>query len=314
MAPDDHVGHVVLDPGGPEEQSFTLVDRIFVGRECAGIDESRRIVVSDPTVSRNHLEFRLDHDSTRAMVFDTSSNGTRVNGVRIERSVGVPLSSGDRVQVGTHVLEYRGVGGLTRGKEHVAAGTTFPADKPTTMVVVVGDLINFSTVSETADEEALARDIDKLYGALRDVLVRHRGTIANYMGDAFFATWEVGPDPEAVEHALSFVAQAARVVDEVTASLEMRYADGTAMRMGWAVTTGSVVVHMMPGSVVMMLGDTVNLGFRISSIAGRGERPTILVGQAIRDLAAGPYRFGEPETVQVKGRVEPETIYGLFPA
>ena len=314
MTPDQFVGHVVRDPGGPDEEAVALVDRIFVGRECAGVDESRRIVLSDPTVSRNHLEFRVDHASSRALVFDTSSNGTRINGVRVERSVGVPLNSGDRIQVGAHVLEFRGVGGMTRGQEHVAAGTTFPADKPAAMVVVVGDLINFSTVSEQADEQVLARDIDRLYGALRDVLVRHGGTIANYLGDAFFATWELEPNPQAVEHALAFVQEAAPLVDDVARSLQITYADGTPMRMGWAMTMGSVVVHMMPGSVVMMLGDTVNVGFRISSIAGREGRPVVLVSQAIRDQATGNHRFGEPETVQVKGRVEAETIYGLFPA
>jgi class 3 adenylate cyclase len=314
MAENEPIGYVVLDPGGPGELSLPLVDRIFVGRECAGVEASRRILLpEDPTVSRNHMEFRSDRDTARAFVFDTSSNGTRVNGVRIERSVGVPLSTGDRVQVGQNVIEFRAVGGesLTRGTEHVAAGTTYPADAPATMVIVVGDLINFSTVSEQADESILARDIDRLYGSLRELLGVYRGTIANYLGDAFFARWEVDPDPLALENALAFVIEAAPLVTEVAASLETRYADGSPMRMGWAVTIGSVVIHMMPGSVVMVLGDTVNVGFRLSSIAGREGRDTILVTDDVRKLAKGPFRFEHPETVMVKGRVEPEEIFGL---
>ena len=105
-----------------------------------------------------------------------------------------------------------------------------------------------------------------------------------------------------------------QAVISTAGSLEIGYSDGSPMRMGWAVTVGSVVVHMMPGSVVMVLGDTVNVGFRLSSIAGRDGRDTILVTEDVRSMATGPYRFEHPETVSVKGRVEPETIYGLHSA
>jgi class 3 adenylate cyclase len=70
----------------------------------------------------------------------------------------------------------------------------------------------------------------------------------------------------------------------------------------------------MPGAVVMALGDAVNVGFRIASIAGREDRPNILATQTVREAATGPYAFGQPETVPVKGRVGTETIYGVSPA
>jgi len=316
MAVGGTIGYVVLDPGDPGETAVPLVDRIFVGRECAGIEDGRRILLGDDlAISRNHLEFRVDHQASRVLVFDTSSNGTRVNGVRIERSVGVPVSSGDRIQVGGHVLEFRSDRNdttLTKGSEHAAASTAYSINTPTTMVIVVGDLVNFSTVSEQADNQVLARDIDRLYGELRELLVRHAGTVANYMGDAFFATWELEADAAAVENALGFVLGASQVVAALGPSLQLHYADGSPLQMGWALSLGPVVVHLMPGSLVMALGDAVNVGFRISSIAGREGRPTILAAQAVRDRARGPFRFGDPETVFVKGRVEPETIYGLF--
>jgi hypothetical protein len=34
--------------------------QLFVGCECAGISEQRRLVIRDPGISRNHLEIRLD--------------------------------------------------------------------------------------------------------------------------------------------------------------------------------------------------------------------------------------------------------------
>jgi adenylate cyclase len=312
MTQDEPIGHLVVDPGGPGEASVVLIDRIFVGRECAGIDESRRIILGDDlAISRNHLEVRADRESRRALVFDTSGNGTRVNGVRIERSVEVPLNDGDLIQVGGHMLQFHSESKVTKGMEHAAAGTTYPADVPTQRVIVVGDVINFSTVSEVADHQILARDLDRLYGELRTCLAQHRGVLANYMGDAFFSSWELNADPEAGDNALNFVLAAAQLVPQVADTLELRYADGSPLRFGWGLTVGDVVVHTMPGPVVMMLGDAVNVAFRISSIAGREHRPTILAAEVIRKLAKGSYRFGEPETVYVKGRVGPETIVGV---
>lgn len=306
-------GYVVLDPGGDGPPTVTLIDRIFVGRECAGVDDSRRIVLGeDVAVSRNHLEIRVDVGSSRAVVVDTSSNGTRINGIRIERSVAVPLSDGDRIQVGSHVLEFRGATVVARGTEHASAGSTVSIDTPTKMAMVMGDLINFSTVSEQADHQVLGRDVDTLYRELRELLAQHKGTLVDYVGDAFFASWEFDADPAAADNALAFVLAAAKRVSECTAGFELRYADGSPLRMGWAVTMGSVVIRLMPGAVVMVLGDAVNVGFRIASIAGREGRPDILAIQAVREASEEPFRFGEPETVPVKGRLGTETIYGVF--
>jgi adenylate cyclase len=304
---------VIVDPGSPTESTRPLHDRLFVGRECAGVDDDHRILLpEDLAVSRNHLEIRADAELSQAAVVDTSSNGTRINGVRIERSVAVPLSDGDQIQVGSHTLGFRSASVGVRGTEHRSAGATVSIGAPSLMAMVVGDLINFSTVSEQADHAVLARDVDSLYSELRKMLTQHKGTLVDYVGDAFFASWEFDVDPAAADNALSFVLAASERVAECTAAFELRYADGSPLRMGWAVTMGSVVMRLMPGAVVMALGDYVNVSFRIASIAGREGRPSILATQAVREASVGPFVFGDPETVPVKGRIGTETIYGVW--
>ena len=304
-------GYVVVDPGSPGEATLPLHDRIFVGRECAGVDDSHRILLGDDlAVSRNHLEIRVDPELAKAVVVDTSSNGVRVNGIRIERAVGVPLNVGDQIQVGSHVLEFRG-GVVTTRPEGTGQRSTVSVATPMTMAMVVGDLINFSTVSEQADQQVLVRDVHHLYTRLRELLAQHKGTLVDYVGDAFFASWELEVDPVAAANALRFALAADELASECTAGFELRYADGTPLRMGWGATMGPVVMQLMPGSVVMVLGDAVNLGFRISSIAGREGRPKILATESVRQAAEGAFAFGDPETVTVKGRVGIETIYGV---
>jgi adenylate cyclase len=304
--------HVVLDPGAPNETTLPLHDRLFVGRECAGVDDAHRFLLPDDlAVSRNHLELRVDPDRSIAVVVDISSNGSRVNGIRIERSVAVPLQHGDVIQLGDHSLELRVIPKTVRPAQGAQPRETVSIAKPMTMALVVGDLINFSTVSEHADPQVLGRDIDHLYTELRLVLNGHRGTLVDYVGDAFFASWELDVDADGATHALNFALAAAERVAALTADFELRNTDGSQLRMGWGATMGPVVMQLMPGAVVMVLGDATNLAFRISSIAGRETRPNILATQAVRDAADGPFVFSDPEIVLVKGRETEETIYGV---
>jgi adenylate cyclase len=202
---------------------------------------------------------------------------------------------------------------MTRGVEHGQPRATVTVDGMQPMVLVVGDLINFSTVSEHADQHLLAREVGSLYGALRELLPRYHGTLLNYMGDAFFAGWELDSDPEGVDRALGFAVEAAQCVARSTAAFELRYADRSPLRMGWAVTAGPVVIHLMPGSVVTAIGDGVNVAFRIASISGREGLPEILATEEVRQAARGSWVFKDAQTVSVKGRVGTVTIHGVIP-
>jgi RND superfamily putative drug exporter len=98
---------VVVNPGTDGESLVPIEDRLYVGRECVGIDERHRLVVSDPKVSRDHLVVRVDKQSGRAWVVDTSRYGTLLNGQPLERTASVPLHPGDRLHLGTSTLEFR---------------------------------------------------------------------------------------------------------------------------------------------------------------------------------------------------------------
>jgi len=98
---------LVLAPDRDEERSTPVYDWLVVGRECAGIDEGHRLIVEDPAVSRTHLELRLDLDLDQAWLTDHSTNGTRLNGKRLERSIPVRIRPGDRVRLGAVELQFR---------------------------------------------------------------------------------------------------------------------------------------------------------------------------------------------------------------
>jgi len=321
---------LVIIAHGEQEQAIPVHDWLVVGRECAGVDDQHRLVIDDPAVSRTHLGLRLDFELDQAWVTDHSTNGTRLNGQRIARSIPVRIRPGDQVRVGSAELQFR-----SRRFDTVpeAGDPELGVDRSTMreitvpeMVMVVGDIIGFSTIAERTDDRVLLENIDRLYAALREILARHNGTLSNYVGDAFFATWESVsyPQREALEGrvpsaggisaaaraAVSFAVEAAEAVPRIGPRLDLRDPGGGTVRMGWGVATGPAAVSQLTGMLVTVLGDTTNVAFRLSGIAGRDGRPDVLVTGAVHQVAAASFAFTAPAAIAVKGRAQPVEVLG----
>ena len=300
---------IVVEPGTPAERTVPVTDRLFVGRECVGIDDAHRLVVADDTVSRQHLEIRLDLGEDRAVVLDMSTNGTRVNGVRIERAVPIPIRPGDRLQVGETVLEFRSDRLFSAGQTDRGRTTRYVSQ--TSMVLVVGDLVGYSTISEVTDSSVVLDSLEVLWDGLRRLLMEHGGTLNSYAGDALFAVWESDPVDHAAGHAVEFVRAAHRHVRETAPELPLRTLEGSPVSMGWAVVLGPVAVSTLTRAQPAVIGDTTNLAFRLSGRAARDGLPEILVNAPAREVLGDRYDWGEPHTVTVKGRSGEVVVFGV---
>ncbi len=100
---------VVVDPGSPREWVVQIEPMLLVGRECGRVDPSRRLVLDDPTVSREHLELRRDGEGGVVLV-DLSTNGTRVNGSPVAPGAEISLQDRDVVELGNEKLLFRAPG------------------------------------------------------------------------------------------------------------------------------------------------------------------------------------------------------------
>jgi adenylate cyclase len=290
---------LVVAPDCAEERSTPVYDWLVVGRECAGVDDKHRLLIDDPAISRTHLELRLDFESDQAWLTDHSTNGTRLNGQRIERSVSVRIKPGDRVRLGGAELQFRS------RRFAAAAGPralhTVREIAVADMVMVVGDIVSFSTIAENTDDRVLLENIDRLYAELRQILSRHHGTLSNYVGDAFFATWETAAAPDAARAAVAFAVEAAEMVPRIAPGMDLRDPEGGPLRMGWGVASGRAAVSLLTGMLVTVLGDTTNVAFRLSGIAGRGL-PDVLVTDAVHRATSASFAFTPLPAIRVKGR------------
>ena len=305
---------LVLAPDRAGERSLPVYDWLVVGRECAGHDEQHRLLIDDPAVSRTHLELRLDFDLDQAWLTDLSTNGTRLNGQRIERSVPVRIKPGDRVRLGGTELQFRSRRFVSRPGRAGPAGArrsaTLREATVVDMVMVVGDIVGYSSIAETTGGLKLLENIDRLYAELRQILSRRHGTLSNYVGDAFFATWEVAATPDAALAATAFAVEAAETVPRIAASLDLRDPGRGPLRMGWGVASGPAAVSLLTGMLVTVLGDATNVAFRLSGLAGRDGQPDVLVTEAVSRAASAGFVFTAPSTMYVKGRSAPVQAMG----
>ena len=296
---------LVMAVDGVDERPVPIYDWLVVGRHCVGIDERHRLVIDDPAVSRAHLEVRLDFDRDQAWLTDLSTSGTRLNGQRIERSMPVRIKPGDRVRLGPAELQFRsGRFAATaegEGLDPIRGQVTQREISVTDMAMVVGDIVSYSAIAENAGHRVLLENIDRLYAGLRQILSRHRGTLSNYAGDAFFATWEVAAAPDAARAATAFAVEAAETVPRIAAGLDLRDPGGGPLRMGWGVVSGPAAVSLLTGMLVTVLGDATNVALRLSGLAGRDGRPDVLVTDAVHRATAASFAF-TPDRLRIRLR------------
>jgi class 3 adenylate cyclase len=298
---------LVIEAGTVGERVVPVASRMHVGRECLGVDERQRLLLDDPAISRDHLEIRL---APEPALVDTSSNGTRINGRRVERGERNVLADGDVITLGASRLTVRLLEGVADGagrRDHTA---TARDSSPILAAIVVGDVVGYTTMTEAAGGAAVAEATDRLFGALRQLVIDHGGTVSNYAGDAILSFWDLSGEPDGVARALRSAMESVATTQRISPELALRDAAGEPLRMGWAVTVGPVASGRPSPSREGVLGDAVNLAFRLAGLAARAGLADLLVTEdaVAADLDAA---FGPAMDIEVKGRLAPARVRGL---
>ena len=305
---------IVVEPGTSGARIAPIDARIMVGRECRGAEPGRSLLLDDQTISREHLDLRLDEKRGASLV-DLSTNGTRLNGRRVERGEAIPVGDGDLLELGQVRLLFRDLRDLPDTEDlAVSPGElTMVVTPAAQLAIVVGDIVGYTEATEHYGATAVAAAAESLFGALRELLVVHRGTVSNYVGDAIFAAWELEHDPDAIPEAIRFALAADALVAATTDTLAVRGGDGGPLRLGWAVTHGEAVMSRPSPGQAAALGDAVNLAFRLAGVASREGRPPILAFADTAERAAGAAAYGEPFELEIKGRTAPARVRWVAP-
>jgi adenylate cyclase len=177
------------------------------------------------------------------------------------------------------------------------------------------DVRNFTSISERLSASELTRFINDLLTPLSDVILRNRGTIDKYMGDAIMAFWNAPlpvPDhaAQACRSALDMAARMRELNGRWREEAEAAGKSHKEVRIGIGINTGNCCVGNL-GSVQRFdysaIGDEVNVASRFEGLA-KVYGLTVIVGE--RTISDAPdLPVIELDLVRVSGREKPTAIF-----
>jgi adenylate cyclase len=169
------------------------------------------------------------------------------------------------------------------------------------MTVLFCDLRGFTALSESLEPSVVRTMLNHYYDKVTDVVLANSGTLMKYVGDEVFAVWGAPlPDPDHPARAL----ECAMAIQAITPELnrELLELGCPEVSFGIGLNTGEAVAAHFGGGrrrQYDVVGDTVNVGARLCSQAGRGE--IILSDQVLE-------RVPDPPPVEPVG---PVTLKGV---
>jgi adenylate cyclase len=182
-----------------------------------------------------------------------------------------------------------------------------PGGKLVEATVIFTDLENFTTVSEDLDPTEVSEMLTAYFGQTTSCILKNRGTIIKYVGDAVFAAWGAPIDEPA--HAI----RAAEAACDLRCLLELEVR-GKKLRTRVGIHSGKVLAGNLGSSFrfdYTMIGDAVNFASRLESL-NKYLRTQVLISDAVRQQLGDKFitrRLGE---FRVAGKTRSVLIHELL--
>jgi class 3 adenylate cyclase len=297
-----------------QTQQLEIIDKVFIGRSCKGVDPQKRILVQDAQVSRDHAVISRRAEQLR--ITDRSKNGIWVNGTRLAAGASSNLGDGDIISLGEFSLRVFCPENITNVTD-VAILTDGTRVTPTEIMVtnVVADVREFTTFSQehaSSDVYALMKEI---FDTLSAIVYNFKGTIKDYAGDAVYAFWDHAA--EAISQQAVLACQAAiqqtQAINEIRTKLSGKNIAADNLQMGWGITTGKVTMshYGSRAADLALVGDCTNLAFRLSGLANKELSEKIVICSQTAELIRDDLRTKDLGAVEIKGRMGKEHVFGL---
>jgi len=177
--------------------------------------------------------------------------------------------------------------------------------------VLFSDIRGFTPLSERFPATEIVRLLNDYFDVMVEVVFRHGGTLDKFIGDAVMAIWGAPIGDEA--HCLRAVSAAVEMQAAIADFNATRAVRGhPEIAVGIGVSTGELVAGYMGSARAMgytVIGDVVNVGARLCSIAGAGE---VIVTEEVADRTAQTITFEALPPRALKGKSAPVTLYKVL--
>ncbi|MGB0678067.1 MAG: adenylate/guanylate cyclase domain-containing protein [Polyangiales bacterium] len=195
---------------------------------------------------------------------------------------------------------------VIEGKVEVAKGGEL---RETT--VLFTDIRGFTAMSETQKPASIVDMLNEYFERMVEIIFRHEGTLDKFIGDeimALFGAPVAHPDDpdRAVETALEML----EALAEFNRERETQGRDP--VHVGIGINTGEVVAGYLGSSRALeytVIGDTVNTGARLCSLARAGE---VIISESTYARVKSRFEMQSRPPAQVKGKAQALRTYRVL--
>ncbi|MBU1229521.1 MAG: adenylate/guanylate cyclase domain-containing protein [Proteobacteria bacterium] len=178
------------------------------------------------------------------------------------------------------------------------------------ITIMFTDVRGFTTMSEQLTPTQVTDLLHDYLTPMTRIITSNLGTLDKFIGDAIMAFWNAPVDvPEHQKKALASAMQMLDHIQILNEGFQVKY--GLTIKIGIGLHYGLVRVGNM-GSIDLfdytLIGDNVNLTSRLESLT-KYYGQVLLVSQAMKEACGDDYAYVEMDSVRVKGKHEPITIY-----
>ncbi len=170
--------------------------------------------------------------------------------------------------------------------------------------VLFGDLVGFTSLSESRDQEEVRELLSDYFEECRRVIDRYGGVVEKFIGDAVMAVWGVPTAHE--DDAERAVRAGLELVDAVMSLGERVGVPDLSMRVG--LVTGEVAVTVGATQQGMVAGDAVNTASRVQAAATPGQ---VWVDETTRLLTASAITYVDVGSHAMKGKTDPVPLWSV---
>lgn len=261
---------------------------------------SNTVVLQDNLASREHAMIRRNATGHCTLNDLGSTNGTWLNG----RPVQTPtqLKSGDRIQIGRHIIEFVQHEAPVELVDPMAGRTQFFMDQQLVSVLVV-DIRGFTPLSTAMGEKAVAAlmsDINREAGALLD----SAGVWSTkFIGDAIMAVW-LHPSNAIARRDVVTILDVISGYQEIFRLAEKRHSPPSLLRFGCGYNAGTASVgNIGAGGAAdfTAMGEAVNTAFRLETATKDCGCDILVASDVFSALGDVRYRPAHMIDVDLKG-------------
>ena len=266
------------------------------------------VMIPDPRVSRRHAMIRKQDGGFH--IFDLGSfNGSYLNGVRV--TAARQLETGDIINLADHEFRFDQEGGDSTQKIEDIGGSTIALIRATPVIILVSDIKGFATLSEKIPPDELAQIIGSWYGDCETILAKHGATVDKFIGDCVLAYWT-----EVSEKTMMASVQAAKELFESCKKIQSQKGSvleeiGSKFEAGLALHTGKVAYGGMSQGEFTLVGDPVNLTFRIEALTRDLGHNMLVSGDFVKGCPGIRDHSENLGVQQVKGRAQGVEVFAV---